>query len=81
MVLLSLLLVNVLGIHLGIQKDFTDDDKIVSYSGIARFKQDNFLTGFTDNRVANLLRRAYEEMKADFQQRQLQAQLLPGAMK
>lgn len=68
-----------LGIHLGISKDFTKGDAIVSYSGIIRFKKD-FLKGFKDRYVANLLRRAYEEMEEDFQQRQLPTDQLPGAM-
>lgn len=79
-VLLLVLVVNVLGIQIGISKDFKDTDAIISYSGIIRFKSEGFNKGFTNNRVANLLRRAYAEMVTDFQQRRLPANNLPSAM-
>lgn len=56
-----------LGIILTFQKISQTMIAIVSYSGIIRFKKQDFIKGFTNNRVANLLQRAYAEMLADFQ--------------
>ena len=79
-VLLLLLVVNVIGIHLGISKDFGESNVVISYSGIIRFTEQNFNRGFTNDRVANLLRTAYAEMVAEHQRRQLPADDLPSAM-
>lgn len=79
-VLLLLLAVTVLGVHLGITKDFSDNDEIISYSSIIRYKTGKDIPAMTNDRIANLLRTAYAEMVADFQQRRLPADRLPSTM-
>ncbi|KAI9861437.1 MAG: hypothetical protein M1813_005334 [Trichoglossum hirsutum] len=71
--LLVLLIAN--AIEALVERDFEVQEELISYSGVIKFKKVDDLRFLSENKIINLVKLAYEEMRTDFNTRRLPGNL------